>query len=43
MPTASENEELETLESVLRGLADLDAGQTEDLDEAFHDHDEEQS
>ncbi len=31
----SDSDEAETLASVRRGLADLDAGRTQDLDEAF--------
>lgn len=31
----SDRDETETLASVRRGLADLDAGRTQDLDEAF--------
>jgi predicted transcriptional regulator len=31
----SSNEEAETLASIRRGLADIEAGRTRDLDEAF--------
>jgi PHD/YefM family antitoxin component YafN of YafNO toxin-antitoxin module len=31
----SDSDEVETLASVRRGLADVDAGRTQDLDEAF--------
>jgi len=34
-----ENDEAETLASVQRGLADLDAGRIQDLDEAFNELD----
>ena len=39
----SDDDEAETLASVRRGLADLEAGRTQDIDEAFDDldaHDE---
>jgi PHD/YefM family antitoxin component YafN of YafNO toxin-antitoxin module len=35
----SEDEEAETLASVRRGLADLEAGRVQDLDDAFNDLD----
>jgi PHD/YefM family antitoxin component YafN of YafNO toxin-antitoxin module len=35
----SDGDEAETLASIRRGLADLDAGRTQDLDEAFNELD----